>query len=158
MALFAYLGVLVLAFASSARCSSTHLITCHHGAVFCRGECWPSARHKQLCKCFAEPTNTAEPSNKPSSSHSRTVFAVYWKRYSSSVQLSPAQTRWRGDLQRRKPVCGRQVRYIYTHKCRGWRADKTFSSISCCSTGGICGYGPTYCGNGNCTSNCDALG
>lgn len=21
---------------------------------------------------------------------------------------------------------------------------------------GVCGYGPTYCGNGNCTSNCDA--
>ncbi|KAI0968546.1 hypothetical protein F4678DRAFT_481781 [Xylaria arbuscula] len=27
---------------------------------------------------------------------------------------------------------------------------------SCCGNDGICGYGPTYCGSGNCTSNCDA--
>ncbi|KAF2155198.1 glycoside hydrolase family 18 protein [Myriangium duriaei CBS 260.36] len=28
---------------------------------------------------------------------------------------------------------------------------------SCCGTNGKCGFGPTYCGKGNCTSNCDAL-
>ncbi|KAH8666888.1 hypothetical protein BX600DRAFT_511777 [Xylariales sp. PMI_506] len=27
---------------------------------------------------------------------------------------------------------------------------------SCCGTIGICGYGPEFCGSGNCTSNCDA--
>jgi hypothetical protein len=28
---------------------------------------------------------------------------------------------------------------------------------SCCGTIGKCGYGPEFCGSGNCTSNCDAL-
>jgi hypothetical protein len=28
--------------------------------------------------------------------------------------------------------------------------------IGCCSTTGICGMGPTFCGAGNCTSSCDA--
>ncbi|KFY13881.1 hypothetical protein V492_03004 [Pseudogymnoascus sp. VKM F-4246] len=27
---------------------------------------------------------------------------------------------------------------------------------SCCNECGTCGYGPTYCGEGNCTSNCEA--
>ncbi|KFY44882.1 hypothetical protein V494_01266 [Pseudogymnoascus sp. VKM F-4513 (FW-928)] len=27
---------------------------------------------------------------------------------------------------------------------------------SCCNECGVCGYGPTYCGEGNCTSNCEA--
>lgn len=27
----------------------------------------------------------------------------------------------------------------------------------CCSNAGHCGFGPTYCGSGNCTSNCDAV-
>ncbi|PYI32226.1 glycoside hydrolase [Aspergillus indologenus CBS 114.80] len=26
----------------------------------------------------------------------------------------------------------------------------------CCSTSGFCGFGPTFCGKGNCTSSCDA--
>jgi chitinase len=30
------------------------------------------------------------------------------------------------------------------------------NSNSCCSKDGICGYGPTFCGAGNCTSNCNA--
>lgn len=28
---------------------------------------------------------------------------------------------------------------------------------ACCGTSRYCGYGPTYCGSGNCTSNCDAV-
>lgn len=27
---------------------------------------------------------------------------------------------------------------------------------SCCSNNGTCGYGPTYCGKGNCSMDCDA--
>ncbi|KAJ5219685.1 hypothetical protein N7468_008889 [Penicillium chermesinum] len=27
----------------------------------------------------------------------------------------------------------------------------------CCSTSGYCGFGPTFCGTGNCTSTCDAV-
>lgn len=27
----------------------------------------------------------------------------------------------------------------------------------CCSTSGFCGFGPTFCGAGNCTSSCDAV-
>ncbi|KAJ6032574.1 hypothetical protein N7540_003306 [Penicillium herquei] len=27
----------------------------------------------------------------------------------------------------------------------------------CCSTSGFCGFGPTFCGQGNCTSTCDAV-
>src|ERR1700759_4311978 len=25
----------------------------------------------------------------------------------------------------------------------------------CCSTAGFCGFGPDFCGSGNCTANCD---
>lgn len=32
-----------------------------------------------------------------------------------------------------------------------------FCTSSCCSECGICGYGPTYCGEGNCTSSCEAV-
>ncbi len=28
-------------------------------------------------------------------------------------------------------------------------------SIGCCSKGGVCGLGPTFCGANNCVSNCD---
>ena len=31
------------------------------------------------------------------------------------------------------------------------------SNGACCGISGYCGYGPTYCGSGNCTSNCDAV-
>lgn len=30
-------------------------------------------------------------------------------------------------------------------------------AIGCCSTYGVCGFGPTFCGAGNCTSTCDAI-
>lgn len=29
-------------------------------------------------------------------------------------------------------------------------------NAACCGTNGLCGYSPTECGAGNCTSNCDA--
>lgn len=29
-------------------------------------------------------------------------------------------------------------------------------NAACCGTNGLCGYSPTECGSGNCTSNCDA--
>ncbi|OCL06227.1 glycoside hydrolase family 18 protein, partial [Glonium stellatum] len=29
-------------------------------------------------------------------------------------------------------------------------------NAACCGTNGLCGYSPTNCGSGNCTSNCDA--
>ena len=28
-------------------------------------------------------------------------------------------------------------------------------ATGCCSNGGVCGLGPTFCGAGNCTSSCD---
>ena len=28
-------------------------------------------------------------------------------------------------------------------------------TLGCCSNGGVCGLGPTFCGAGNCTSSCD---
>lgn len=31
------------------------------------------------------------------------------------------------------------------------------SPKSCCGSKGTCGYGPDFCGKGNCTSNCDAM-
>ncbi|KAK7958671.1 hypothetical protein PG988_013519 [Apiospora saccharicola] len=35
-------------------------------------------------------------------------------------------------------------------------ADGTCADKSCCSTKGTCGYGPAFCGKGNCTGSCDA--
>lgn len=29
-------------------------------------------------------------------------------------------------------------------------------NAACCGTNGLCGYSPTECGTGNCTSNCNA--
>lgn len=29
-------------------------------------------------------------------------------------------------------------------------------NAACCGTNGLCGYSPSECGSGNCTSNCDA--
>ncbi|KAI0437594.1 hypothetical protein F4803DRAFT_537994 [Xylaria telfairii] len=35
-------------------------------------------------------------------------------------------------------------------------ADTPCVNAACCGTNGLCGYSPTECGMGNCTSNCDA--
>ncbi|KAI0418524.1 family 18 glycosyl hydrolase [Xylaria grammica] len=35
-------------------------------------------------------------------------------------------------------------------------ADTPCVNAACCGTNGLCGYSPTECGAGNCTSNCDA--
>lgn len=35
-------------------------------------------------------------------------------------------------------------------------ADTPCANSACCGTTGLCGYSPTECGSGNCTSNCDA--
>ncbi|KAF4772862.1 putative glycosyl hydrolase family 18 [Colletotrichum scovillei] len=35
-------------------------------------------------------------------------------------------------------------------------ADTPCENAACCGSNGLCGYSPTECGKGNCTSNCDA--
>ena len=35
-------------------------------------------------------------------------------------------------------------------------ADGRPCKLGCCSKYGVCGFGPTFCGKGNCTSTCDA--
>ncbi|KAL2059977.1 hypothetical protein VTL71DRAFT_9799 [Oculimacula yallundae] len=35
-------------------------------------------------------------------------------------------------------------------------SDGTCADKSCCSNKGICGYGPSFCGKGNCTGGCEA--
>ncbi|KAI8631443.1 family 18 glycosyl hydrolase [Xylariaceae sp. FL1651] len=46
-----------------------------------------------------------------------------------------------------------QGRDLPTGTCNG---DTPCVNAACCGTNGLCGYSPTECGAGNCTSNCDA--
>lgn len=36
-------------------------------------------------------------------------------------------------------------------------SEDTPCTSGCCSKGGYCGFGPSFCGSGNCTSTCDAV-
>ncbi|KAK9772778.1 putative chitinase [Seiridium cardinale] len=46
-----------------------------------------------------------------------------------------------------------QHRDLPTGTCN---AETPCVNAACCGTNGLCGYSPTECGSGNCTSNCDA--
>lgn len=50
---------------------------------------------------------------------------------------------------------GQEVRVFPSDNIHNFDTDRAHC-FSYCSTGGICGYGPSHCGKGNCTSNCDA--
>lgn len=39
----------------------------------------------------------------------------------------------------------------------GTCSDTSDCVSGCCSIYGSCGFGPTFCGEGNCTSTCDAV-
>ena len=78
---------------------------------------------------------------------------------SRSLHASTSSARFNSLFRREVERCstsspcadGRSVRLTYSP------APKANSALdSCCGTTGICGYGPEYCGSGNCTSNCDA--
>ena len=49
--------------------------------------------------------------------------------------------------------------HVYNSNCRRpahWCSSPSKPcKLGCCSNGGVCGLGPTFCGAGNCTSSCD---
>lgn len=50
-------------------------------------------------------------------------------------------------------ILGLSSRGLPTGTCN---ANTPCENAACCGTNGLCGYSPTECGVGNCTSNCDA--
>ncbi|THW73572.1 glycoside hydrolase [Aureobasidium pullulans] len=71
------------------------------------------------------------------------VFALVSAHFNPSVELAKDS---RSSL-------GLATRDLPTGTCN---ADTPCVNGACCGTNGLCGYSPTECGSGNCTSNCNA--